>query len=129
MHAKEVRPVAREHETLVEAASQAERAQTLAFKKNPSGLVEYCTEFGDIPMRHHSRISIFPGGCVVIFSGVRNTFRIPKRAYSAKRYCRTWLGSHFRTLPVYIKRGCAALLIKMLHFFCLLYALTPEFRV
>ena len=27
----------------------------------------------------------------------------------SKRYCRTWLGSHFRALPVYIKRGCAAL--------------------
>ena len=26
-----------------------------------------------------------------------------------KRYCRTWLGSHFRALPAYIKRGCAAL--------------------
>ena len=27
----------------------------------------------------------------------------------SKRYCRTWLRSHFRALPVYIKRGCAAL--------------------
>ena len=43
----------------------------------------------------------FPG--CVIFSGV------DQRTYYAKRYCRTWLGSHFRALPVYIKRGCAAL--------------------
>ena len=28
----------------------------------------------------------------------------------AKRYCHTWLGPHSRALPVYIKRGCAALL-------------------
>ena len=28
---------------------------------------------------------------------------------SPKRYCRTWLVSHFRALPVYLKRGCAAL--------------------
>ena len=31
------------------------------------------------------------------------------RLQSSKRYCLTWLGSHFRALPVYIKRGCAAL--------------------
>ena len=28
---------------------------------------------------------------------------------SSKRYCHTRLGSQFRALPVYIKRGCAAL--------------------
>jgi hypothetical protein len=34
----------------------------------------------------------------------------PTRLSRSKRHCHTWLGSHFRALPAYIKRGCAALL-------------------
>ena len=43
-----------------------------------------------------------------VFRG-RSTYMRGRSTYIfSKRYCRTWLRSHFRALPAYIKRGCAA---------------------